>query len=144
MINKKLLLLVVILLIEYFLFTEYITDNLLIKAFILLPLSFITTLFYFIYYNVDLIYLFIPFMTGITIFFFLLLLNMEYQYSKYYGVISETNKAYVISSIMVIITIIYILNNKKCNLSKVMMIILLISVIQAYYQMSTVLTDNNE
>ena len=144
MIHKKLLLLVVILLIEYFLFTEYITDNLLIKAFILLPISFITTLFYFIYYNVDLIYLFIPFMAGITIFFFLLLLNMEYQYSKYYGAISETNKAYVISSIMVIITIIYIFNNRKCNLSKVMMIILLISVIQTYYQMSNALTDNDE
>jgi len=132
--NKKVVYpLIIFLLIFYFLFNYFISNNYIIQAFTYLPFSFGVTLLYFIYYNVPLSYLFIPFITAFTIFFLLLFLNMEYQYSKYFGSISQAEPGQVVGAIMIIITIIYIANNRKCNLSKVLMLILLVSTIQAYF-----------
>ena len=58
---------------------------------------------------------------------------MEYQYNKYFGAISDAQPGQIAGAIMVIIAIIYIANNRKCNLSKVLMLILLVSTIQAYF-----------
>ncbi len=125
--------LIIFLLIFYFLFKYYISDNHVIQAFTYLPLASIITFIYFVKYNIPLTYLFIPFVSAFTIFFLLLFLNMEYQYSKYFGAISDAQPGQITGAIMVIIAIIYIANNRKCNLSKVLMLILLVSAIQAYF-----------
>ena len=132
--NKKVVYpLIIFLLIFYFLFNYYISDNHVIQAFTYLPLAFIITFIYFVKYNIPLTYLFIPFVSVFTIFFLLLFLNMEYQYNKYFGAISDAQPGQIAGAIMVIIAIIYIANNRKCNLSKVLMLILLVSTIQAYF-----------
>jgi len=133
--KKEIYKLLILLVILYILFNYYISNNHVIQAFTFLPFSLIVTLLYFIYYNVPLTYLFIPFITAFTIFFLLLFLHMEYQYTKYYGVMSDAQPGQIAGVILVIISIIYIVNNPKCNLSKVLMLIVLISSIQTYYYM---------
>lgn len=133
--KKEIYKLLILLVILYILFNYYISDNHVIQAFTFLPFSLIVTLLYFIYYNVPLTYLFIPFITAFTIFFLLLFLHMEYQYTKYYGAMSDAQPGQIAGVILVIISIIYIVNNPKCNLSKVLMLIVLISSIQTYYYM---------
>ena len=120
--------------ISQFLFFNYISSNNFYQAFIYIPIYFIYSLVYIVYNNIGLEYLLIPFILGWTFISILLYLQLNYDYYTCFGDTSEYNKNMIYKSILLLIVILYISQNTKCNLSKIAMIFILITFLQAFVQ----------
>ena len=126
-------LLLILIIISQFLFYNFISSSNLYQAFIFVPIYFIYTLVYIVYNEIGFEYIFIPIILGGTLISLLLMYQLEHDYYLCHGNDGETNKDMIYKSIFLIIVLLYIFQNKKCNLSKVAMVFLVITFIQAYY-----------
>jgi hypothetical protein len=128
-------LILILIIISQILFFNFISSNNFYQAFIYIPIYFIYGIVYIVYNEIDIEYIIIPIILGTTLISLLLFYQLEHNYYLCHGDSGETDKSMIYKSILFLIAILYIFQNKKCNLSKVAMVFLLITFIQAYMHM---------
>lgn len=115
-----------------FLYYIFISSNLYNQAKIFIPLYNFYILVYVIYNEIGLEYLIIPTFILHILSDLLIYFKLSTDYYNCHGDHISLNKNMTYKSILLIIVLLYIFQNKKCNLSKVVMIFLVITFIQAY------------